>query len=437
MAHETQASAAPIADVPLSPSFGWGWTIALLLSGILVVLLAYALIMLLLVGTGLWGTNIPFVWGFDLINYAWWIGIANGATLVASILVLRKHDLRTAVNRFAEAVSLFGVICAGIFPIFHLGKPWLFYWVFPLPYTFEVWPQFRSSLTWDFWAISTHAIMTAMLWYTGLIPDLATLRDRAATHRCRKVFGFFALGWRGSARHWAYHQTAYRIIAILMLPLILVMQSVVSLEHAVMLPPGWHQSSQPLYYIASGLAQGIAAVLLIAVLLRRLLGLERYIDDGDVQLMAKLVASSGLIIAYVYTSWILLSLLSSDAVRAATVARLNGTYAAFFWSSLVLMALVPQLLWIPRIRNSFWGTVLVALAAIVGVWLDRFSIMIGGLEKRYLPWGYDLYWPTTPEWFLLAGTAGLFTGQLLLFARYLPVVSMYETRHDEHLVEGR
>jgi Ni/Fe-hydrogenase subunit HybB-like protein len=427
-----QASATPIADIALSPRFGWRWTVSLLASGLLVALLAYALVMLLLFGTGLWGTNIPFVWGFDLINYAWWIGIANGASLVASILVLRQHDLRTAVSRFAEAVSLIGVICAGIFPIFHLGKPWLFYWVFPLPYTFGVWPQFRSSLTWDFWAISTHAIMTTLLWYIGLIPDLATLRDRASATAAKKFFGVFALGWRGSAQHWVYHQSAYRIIAILMLPMILVMQSVVSLEHAVMLPPGWHQSSQPLYYITSGLAQGIAAVLLIAALLRRLLGIRRYIADEDMTLMAKLVAASGLLVAYVYTSWILLSLYSSEEIRDATLERMFGLYGAFFWGGLVFMALIPQLLWLRPFRRSFWGTVLVCLAAIIGVWLDRFSIMIAGLEKNYLSWGYAPYWPTTPEWFLLAGTVGLFSFLLLLFARYLPVVSMSETRHDEH-----
>lgn len=432
MAPETQAPTTPIADIPLSPDFGWRWTIALIASGFLVALLAYALIMLLLLGTGLWGTNIPYVWGFDLINYAWWIGTANGASLVASILVLRRHNLRTAVNRFAEAIGIFGVICAGIFPIFHLGRPWLFYWVFPLPYTFEVWPQFRSSLTWDFWAISAHAVMSAMFWYTGLIPDLAMLRDRASGWRTKKIFGFFALGWNGSARHWVYHQAGHRILAILILPLLLVMQSVVSLEHAVMLPPGWHQSAQPLYYIVSGLVQGLASVLLMAVLLRRFLGLERYITDDDIRLMTQLLAAGALLVLYIYLGWLFFAVLADEAVRAASLERVTGRYAAFFWGALALMSIVPQLGWITAVRNSAWTIIVIAAAVNLGVWLDRFSLMVGGLEKTYLPWGYDPYWPTTPEWFLLLGTVGLFCGLFLLFVRYLPVVSMFETRHEQH-----
>jgi formate-dependent nitrite reductase membrane component NrfD len=432
MARETQAPAEPIADIPLSPDFGWGWTVALIASGAFVALLAYALTMLLLLGTGIWGSNIPFVWGFDLINYAWWIGVANGANLVAGILVLQRHDLRTAINRFAEAVGFFGVICAGIFPIFHLGRPWLFYWMFPYPATYEVWPQFRSSLTWDFWAISAYAVFTVLLWYTGLIPDLATLRDRAPRPRAKMAFGILALGWRGSACYWAYHRSAYRILAAMLLPLILVMQSVVSLEHAVMLPPGWHESSQPLYYIVSGLAQGLAAVLLIAVLLQRFLKLERYIGQDDIGLIAKLLAASALLVAYIYGGWIFLALLADEPTRAAALTRMTGVYAGFFWGALALMSLAPQLLWLPLIRRSAWMVAIVAVAVNLGVWLDRFSIMVAGLQKSYLPWGYALYWPSFPEWFLLFGTIGLFSGLLLLFVRFLPVISMFEARHDEH-----
>jgi Ni/Fe-hydrogenase subunit HybB-like protein len=432
MPRESQAPAEPIADIPLSPGFGWGWSIALIISGALVALLASALTLLVVNGTGIWGSNIPFVWGFDLINYAWWIGVANGANLVAGILVLRHHNLRTAINRFAEAVGFFGVICAGIFPIFHLGRPWLFYWMFPYPATYQVWPQFRSSLTWDFWAISSYAVFTVLLWYTGLIPDLATLRDRAPRRLTKKTFGILALGWRGSARHWAYHQSAYRILAAMLLPLVLVMQSVVSLEHAVMLPPGWHESSQPLYYIVSGLAQGLATVLLIAVLLQRFLKLERYITRDNIGLMARLLAGSGLLVAYIYVGWIFLALLADAHTRAAAVTRTTGVYAGFFWGALGLMALAPQLLWLPAARRSALAVALVALAVNIGVWLDRFSIMVAGLQETHLGWGYDLYWPTFPEWFLLIGTIGLFSALLLLFVRYLPVISMFEMRHDEH-----
>ncbi len=307
----------------------------------------------------------------------------------------------------------------------------------PVSATYEVWPQFRSSLTWDFWAISAHAVMTAIFWYVGLIPDLATLRDRASSLRVKQTFGLLALGWNGSSRHWAYHQAGHRILAIIILPLILVMQSVVSLEHAVMLPPAWHQSSQPLYYIVSGLTQGLATVLLVAVLLRHFLRLERLIDDIDVDLMAKLLAAAALLVAYVYVGWIFLSLLDDEIARAAALTRMFAAYGGLFWGALALMILPPQLLWFRRMRASLSAVALIALAVNLGVWLDRFSIMVGGLEKNYVPWGYALYWPTVPEWFLLFGTVGLFSALLLLFVRTLPVVSMFETRHDEYQEKSR
>jgi formate-dependent nitrite reductase membrane component NrfD len=431
MAQHTELPAAPVADIPLASDFGWRWTIALAVSSAGVVLLGYSIYELVRSGIGIWGVNIPYAWGFGLINYAWWVGIANGANLVAAILILRRNELRTAVNRFAEAVGLIGVICAGLYPILHLGRPWLFYWVFPYPATFEVWPQFRSSLTWDFWAISSYTVVTILLWFTGLIPDLATLRDRARNRRAKKAYGFFALGWRGSARHWLWHQSCYRLMAALILPLILVMQSTVSLEHAVMLPPGWHESSQPLYYIVSGLVQGLATVLMIAALLRRLLELERYITEQNVALLAKLLAGSALLVAYVYVMWIFLALLAEERVRRAALARMTDTYAPFFWGALALMVLTPQLLWMKRVQLNAWAIVAVALAVNVGVWLDRFSIMVAGLQHGYLPFSYDLYWPTLPEWLLLTGTMGLFWTLALLLARFLPAVALYELQHNQ------
>ena len=431
MASRSEASSAPIADIALSPRFGRGWRLALAASGLGVLLLAYAVLAPAMVGIGLWGANIPFVWGFDLINYSWWIGIANGANLVAAILVLRHNDLRTAVNRFAEAVAFFAIVCAGIFPIFHLGRPWLFYWVFPYPATYQVWPQFRSTLTWDFWAISAYTVITVVFLYIGLIPDLAALRNRARSLRWKRIFGVFALGWRGSVRHWAYHQAAYRLIAALMLPLILVMQTTVSLEHAVMLAPGWHESSQPVYYIVSGLVSGLATVLLVAVMLRRLLGLERLIRDEDVQLIAKLLAASALLVAYAYAIWLFTALLADEHSRTATVTRIAGVYAPFFWGSVALSIAVPQLLWFGQMRRSATVLVLVALAVGFGIWLDRFSLFVGGLQSGYLRSNTPLYWPTVSEFLLLVGTFALFAALVLLFARYLPVMSMFEARHVE------
>jgi molybdopterin-containing oxidoreductase family membrane subunit len=433
MPAERPASTSPVAAVALSARFGPTWWISLLLAGALVLLLAYTLVTVSAIGIGIWGVNIPFVWGFDLINYAWWIGIANGASLFAAALVQRRHVLRTSVNRFAEGAAFFSVICAGIFPIFHLGRPWLFYWTFPYPATYEVWPQFRSTLTWDFWAISTHAIITSLLWYVGLIPDLATLRDSARHRSVKRIYGFFALGWRGSIRHWSYHQRAYRLVAILVLPLILVMQSTVAFEFAVTLVPDWHETRQPLHFVATGLAQGLSIVLLVAVLIRWGLRLGRYIDDGDLDLLGKLVLASALVIGYLYLDEIAAALASNATTREATFNRLTGEYAALYWGAIVFSVVIPQLFWLSSARRSVIAGVFVAVAIGTGVWLDRSSIIVGGLQSDYLPSIWRSYRPTFPEWSLFFGTLGLFAALLLLFVRYLPVVSMFETRHDEHL----
>ena len=427
-----EAPTAEVAAIPLSPRFGWAWRGALLLAALTVAFFGFYLVQLVLTGLGVWGNNIPFVWGFDLINYVWWIGIANGASLFAAILVLRRHNLRTAVNRFAEGLALFSVICAGIFPIIHLGRPWLFYWVFPYPATYEVWPQFRSTLIWDFWAISAHAVVTTLLWYVGMIPDLATLRDRARRPWRKRIFGLFALGWRGSARHWVHHQTAYRTVAAIVLPLILVMQSAVAFEFAVTLVPAWHEARMPVHFVITGLASGLAAVLLIASAVSSGLGLQRIIEPREIELMAKLLLANILGCAYLYFDEILFALLADPVVRTGTIARMVGDYALVFWAAVVLTALVPQVLWSRAMRRSPAATILVATSVIAGVWLDRFSIVVAGVARDYLPSMWRTYEPTFAEWALLIGTLGLFAALMLLFVRYLPVVSMFETRHDEH-----
>ncbi len=432
-----QTDTASIAQVPLRPvgGFGWGFRLSLAAAAAGTLLLAYAVAMLLLYGVGLWGTNVPHVWGFDLINYIWWIGIANAASLFAAILVLRRHGLRTAVNRFAEAAALAAVVAAGLYPVLHLGRPWLFYWVFPYPATYQVWPQFRSTLIWDFWGITAHVVVTGLFWFTGLIPDLATLRDRAAAAGrlgMARFYGFFALGWRGSVRHWARHQTAYRMVAALVLPLLLSAQTVVALEFATTLVPGWHQARLPLHVVVTGIPSGLGVVLALAALLRSGLRLERFIDDDDMSLLALLTATAALVCGYIYAQELLDGLvLEDDVTRAAFAARVFGPYAAHYWAGAALTVLVPQLLWARRFRLRVWSVVPIGMLAAAGVWLDRFSLVIAGVLRGNLPLARPLYAPSGPEWTLLLGTVGLFALLLLLFARFVPVVSMFETRHEE------
>ncbi len=431
MAADSQTYTAPIAEIPLSPDFGWGWTIALIASAALAALLVYTALGITFIGIGLWGTNIPHVWGFDLTNYAWWIGVANGSSLFAAILVLRRHSLRTAINRFAEGLALFSVICAGLFPILHLGRPWLFYWMIPYPAEFLVWPQFRSPLVWDFWAILTHIVVTSLFWYVGLIPDLATMRDRARRARTKRTFAIAALGWRGSGRHWAYHQRAYRLVAATVLPLLLVMQTVVAFEFAATLVPDWHETRQPLHFVVSGVETGLAFVVIAATILRRALRLERYIDDRDIDLLGKLLLSNAIVVGYVYAGELLTTFLADSETRRATINRFTGDYLALYWGAILLAVVIPQALWIKRLRMNPVAGVIIGLSVITGVWLDRLSIVVGGIEVGFLPSMRRSYSPTGEEWLLLIGTAGLFVALMLLFVRFLPVISMFETRHAE------
>ena len=432
MASEASTFTTPVAEAPLRPRYGWPWRLAFLVSAGFTGLLGLTLAASLVWGVGVWGVNIPFVWGFDLTNYAWWIGIANGASLFAAILVLRQHSLRTAINRVAEAVALAAVLCAALFPVIHLGRPWLFYWMFPYPATYQVWPQFRSTLTWDFWGILTHVVVTGLLWYVGLIPDLATLRDRARSPAAQRVYGVLALGWRSSVRHWSYHQTAHRLVAVLVLPLLTIMQTTVALEFATTLVPGWHQARLPLHFVATGLAQGLAMVLLVGMLLRWGLRLERHVDDRDIDLLGKLVLASALVSGYLYLDEIAVALLDEPAARTAVLNRILGEQAGSFLAAVVCAVLIPQLLWLRPARQSVVATVFVGVSISLGVWFDRFSIIVGGVERDYLPSMWRSYSPTLVESGLLLGTVGLFGALVLLFARFVPAVAMYEERHDEH-----
>lgn len=432
-------STAPVVAAALRPG-GWGFGLTLLLAIAGVGVLGAAVAALLVLGIGVWGNNIPFVWGFDLIAYAWWIGVANAASLFAAVLVLRRHGLRTAVNRFAEAVALAAVLSAAIYPILHLGRPWLFYWTIPYPATSGLWPQFGSPLVWDFWGIMAHVVVTSLFWYIGLIPDLATLRDRAATRGRRGVaraYGLAALGWRGSVAHWHRHQAAYRLVAALVLPLLLSAQTVVALEFAVTLVPAWHEARLPLHLVVTGLPSGLGAVLAMAAVLRRALSLERIIDAVDMDLLARLLACAALASGIAYAHELFTGLLVAEgAPRDALLARAFGAAAPSYWGAVLLSAVLPQLLWWRALRQHDGIAIAAGLLAAAGVWLDRWSLVVGGMLHDHLPVRTAVYAPTPAEWALLAGSAALFVLALLLFGRAIPVVSMFEIMHEETEAEA-
>ena len=419
----------------LEQRFGWRWTLGFLaaLGGTL--LLGLSTVVLFVWGIGVWGTNVPYVWAFDIINYVWWIGIANAASLLAATLVLRGAAVRTTINRFAEAAALFAVVCAGLFPILHLGRPELFYWVFPYPPTFGVWPQYRSPLVWDFFAISTHMALTALFWFVGLIPDLAHLRDRSRNRLGQMVFGALALGWRGSARHWHTHQSAYRVLAALVLPLVVFMQSTVSFEFAVTIVPDWHRTRFPAYFVVSGLLSGLAMVLVLALLVRSLLRLHDLVTRRHIDVIATLLLANAVVMAWSYGYEVFVAWQTGEHAWQSALARLTGPFAPLTWGTILCTVGVAQLLWFDRVRRSTWLLVAIGVLVNAGVWLDRLVIVVGGLYRDHLPSSWGTYAPTMWEFGLLVGTIGLFCLMMLVFVRLVPAISLFETQAESE--EGR
>jgi molybdopterin-containing oxidoreductase family membrane subunit len=427
----------PVVEAALRPG-GWGFRLALAGSAAGVAVLAVAVAALLVWGVGIWGNNIPHVWGFDLIAYAWWIGIANAASLFAAVLVLRRHGLRTAVNRFAEAAALAAILAAAFYPVLHLGRPFLAQWTFPYPAYTGLWPQFGSPLVWDFWGIVSHVTVTSLFWFVGLIPDLGAMRDAAAARgrvAVARAYGLFALGWRDSVAHWHRHQATYRLVAALVLPLLLWAQTVVALEFATTLVPAWHQARLPAHVVVTGLPSGLGVVLALAAVLRSGLSLEAHIDDRDMDLLARLLGCAALAAGASYAHELAVGLLREDAAtRGALLARIAGPGAPAFWGAILLAVLVPQWLWRRAARTDPLQVIPIGLLAAAGVWLDRWSLVVDGVRSA-VPRGVAAYVPAPAEWALLGGTVGLFALLLVLFGHAIPAVSMFETLHEESEAE--
>ncbi len=405
-------------------------------SFLLVMLLLFAIAYLFAAGIGIWGVNIPVAWGFAIVNFVWWIGIGHAGTLISAILLLLHQEWRTSINRFAEAMTLFAVACAGLFPILHLGRPWYFYWLFPYPSTMDVWPQFRSPLVWDVFAVSTYATVSILFWYVGLVPDLATLRDRAR-HRLAKVgYGFLALGWRGSARHWKRYEVAYLLLAGLAAPLVVSVHSVVSFDFTVAIVPGWHSTIFPPYFVAGAIFSGFAMVMTLAIPLRRLYHLEDFITMRHLDNMAKVLLATGLIVAYGYFMEIAMAWYSGNQYEQfLTLNRAFGPYAAIYWGVIACNVITPQALWFPRVRASVSALFVISLIVNVGMWLERFLIVVVSLHRDYMPSAWDMYMPTRWDWATFIGSIGLFLSLMFVFIRLLPVISIFELRGLVHKPE--
>jgi Ni/Fe-hydrogenase subunit HybB-like protein len=393
--------------------------------------LVVAISYLLLRGIGIWGNNVPVGWAFDIINFVWWIGIGHAGTLISAILLLFKQDWRTSINRFAEAMTLFAVLCAAIFPLVHTGRPWLAaYWLFPYPNTMGLWPNFRSPLIWDVFAVTTYASVSAIFWFVGLIPDLATFRDKAVSPTLKKVFGLAAMGWRGSARHWARYEKAYLLLAGLSTPLVLSVHTVVSFDFAVSVLPGWHATIFPPYFVAGAIYAGFAMVLTLAIPLRAIYKLHDFITIRHLENMAKITLVTGLIVVYGYACEAFFGWYSgTEYERFMLKNRIYyGPYAWSYWLLLLCNFLVPQILWSKRLRRNLVALFTVAMFVNVGMWLERFVIIVTSLHRDFVPSSWDMYYPTVWDFMTLAGTIGLFTTLMFLFVRVLPLISIFEVR---------
>jgi Ni/Fe-hydrogenase subunit HybB-like protein len=413
----------------LTPRRRMGWWLGILIAFGLVMLLFLTITALLAVGVGVWGIMIPVAWGYAITTFVWWIGIGHAGTLISAILFLLRQQWRTSINRFAEAMTIFAVANAGLYPLLHLGRPWFFYWLVPYPSTMGVWPQFRSPLIWDFFAVATYFTISLIFWYLGMIPDLASLRDRSRARFAQVTYGLLALGWRGSARHWQRFEQAYYLLAALATPLVVSVHSVVSADFAVAIVPGWHSTIFPPYFVAGAIYSGFAMVLTIAIPLRAVYHLEDFVTQRHLDAMAKIMLVTGLVVSYSYIIEHFLGWYSGDIFEEALLLnRAFGPYAPLYWLLLVFNVGVAQLLWFKRVRTSGILLFAVSLLINVGMWIERFVIVVGSLSRDFLPSAWGTFSPTFWDWSMLVGTLGLFTGLMFLFVRLLPVIPAFEMR---------
>jgi Ni/Fe-hydrogenase subunit HybB-like protein len=406
-----------------------GWWIAVGITSLMSAMLLTAIVKLVFTGIGIWGNNQPVGWGFDIINFVWWIGIGHAGTLISAILLLLRQTWRTSINRFAEAMTLFAVANAGLYPLLHTGRPWLAFWLLPYPNTMGMWPQFRSPLVWDVFAVSTYATVSLLFWYVGLIPDLATLRDRAKRPMAKILYGALAMGWRGAARHWERYETAYLLLAGLATPLVVSVHTVVSFDFAAGVVPGWHTTVFPPYFVAGAIFAGFAMVLTLAIPLRAIYKLEDFITARHLENMAKVMLATGMIVAYGYLIEAFMAWYSGSPYESYMMQnRLTGPYRVQYWALLLCNVLVPQVLWFRKARKSIWILFAVAMAVNIGMWLERFIIIVTSLHRDFLPSSWGMYHGTQWDWAMFLGTIGFFLLLMLLFIRFLPVISIFEMR---------
>jgi Ni/Fe-hydrogenase subunit HybB-like protein len=427
--HTFRSVTEKISRIVLTSHTPLGWFGGILVASSVATLVLIAVTWLFLKGVGIWGITQPVAWGFAIINFVWWIGIGHAGTLISAILLLFKQQWRNSINRFAEAMTIFAVVCAGLFPLIHVGRPWLAYWLFPYPNSMNVWPQFRSPLLWDVFAVSTYATISVVFWYIGLVPDFGTMRDRAKSEFAQYAYGLLALGWRGSARHWMRYETASLLLAGLATPLVLSVHSVISFDFAVAQLPGWHTTIFPPYFVAGAVYSGFAMVITLAVPIRAFYHLEDMITLRHLDNMAKVMLTTGLIVAYGYGMEVFMAWYSASHWEFFMMwNRMFGPMGWSYWALIACNIAIPQLMWLRSVRISPLRMFLLSFVVNTGMWFERFVIVVTSLYRDFLPSSWGTYKATRWDYATFIGTMGLFTTLFLLFVRFLPMIPMSEIR---------
>jgi len=405
------------------------WYLAITASGSLTLWMLISIGYLVWEGIGIWGVNNPVGWGWAIINFVFWVGIGHAGTLISAILFLLRQRWRTSINRFAEAMTLMAVICALIFPGIHVGRIWVAYFMFPLPNQMQVWPNFRSPLLWDVFAVGTYFTVSLLFWYVGLIPDLATLRDRAKNKIRKIVLGIFSVGWRGGNRQWKHYELAYLILAGISTPLVLSVHSVVSTDFAVSILPGWHTTIFPPYFVAGAIFSGFAMVMTLSIIVRKIFNLQDFITLNHLEKMNKVMLLTGMMVGYAYTIEFFISWYSGNIYEAFTfVNRATGPYAWAYWTMITCNVLVPQIFWFKKLRRSVPVMFVASILINVGMWFERFVIVVSSLANDFLPASWAYYKPTFWDISIFAGSIGLFFTLLLMFVRYIPMIAISEVK---------
>ncbi|MEE2639288.1 MAG: NrfD/PsrC family molybdoenzyme membrane anchor subunit [Planctomycetota bacterium] len=431
-----------VSDVAYGAAPPKAWFVVLGISALLMGMLFGCVGHLIMTGVGVWGNNNPVFWGWPIVNFVFWVGIGHAGTLISAILFLLRQNWRTSINRAAEAMTIFAVVCAGLFPGVHIGRVWSFYWLFPIPTEhLAMWPNFRSPLLWDVFAVSTYATVSLLFWYMGMVPDIATFRDRAKNKIQKIAYSVLSLGWTGSARHWHRYEMAYVILAALATPLVLSVHTIVSFDFAVSQVPGWHTTIFPPYFVAGAIFSGFAMVVTLMVPARELFGLKNLITDRHLENMNKIIMATGLMVGCAYGIEFFIAWYGGNPYEQfAFINRAFGPYYWAYWTMVSCNVLVPQLFWFKKCRTNPWIMVAICIFVNIGMWFERFVITITSLSRDFLPSSWAYFTPTPVDIMMLVGSFGLFFTLFTLFCRFLPMVAISEVKgvmpHDDHELEG-